>query len=1033
MSHERKLCLSGLCLDLVKCYNTVHRERVSLLLRALGIPEPVIQIWFQSLQRLCRIWIVQGTCGMLTPTVNGIPEGDSFSVICMIALDFLWVRMVRSRCPDPHLSAYADNISWAATTAHDHQHVLAMTRSFCDGSGMSVDWLKTWCWGTSQDALDVLQAVLHSQIPATKIQHKRNAMDLGSQMTYMGPPQLGKVRKRLEKARARLSKLTTMDVPLRSKCQLALGGAFPVAFYGIGLTPLGQQHIDTLRSATATALFGPCRSRNSALALVATPCCLDPMEYILLTVLRTMRRFLLHLTSDETHMFLDIAARHDGQAHRCRGPASVLKYWLLKVGWIIDRSGFLHIQHGIQLHLVNSSLAALTKWVRRTWQKEVMDLHCSRSALRHLYFDFATTRQVIASFPQKQHASLIQELSGAFQTEHQKQTWAHDSDGLCKHCGQDDTRRHRLLDCPATQDIRSRYQEVVQYLQDEGSILTEMPAVPSQPDDDLLLMLNQLHPEADVEAHVLGRMLGLIGQGLTPEIYTDGSLQHSAATVGRFAAYGIIWDTTVLDTQRCQIADAWISCQIKPSNFATLACARTSGEQSIHRSELFAIVRTCELLPRAIIFSDSASALAVAYRCLETRHLAMLCSLQDFDLVTRLWRAVHKGSYAFHKVDSHVDPKECTSLLAAFRALGNQAADDLAVTTCWNLYPEVVQMAQQVHKIVEEDKRILKQLCHFHLELHTARAKMDQLKHQQEGVERAQPSRALSPLQLFQNWTIENPWIPRPNQLQQIHACAWGQGYATQLLTWMKQCTWPADANSVTDDPGISWHELYVSWVMFSKMLVPVRRPVAMPERLQPLHSLADVDLYQVTFSEQVSEFLILVTQLAKLVGYDVWPTDRRGSARSLYRLGCSLHHRAFHSRPTVPHQAETVQTMSTYVRSRQTFDVMPPLDVAPVPHEMCQQMLGLWERNRRRAGNAITAVKARRNQGQSLANFFNRMDNGWSDNCAGWVPFTWLDGRSFGMFHVDSPWLHPSGQGSGNRKRDAYRFDTILFKWAAS
>ena len=274
--------------------------------------------------------------------------------------------------------------------------------------------------------------------------------------------------------------------------------------------------------------------------------------------------------------------------------------------------------------------------------------------------------------------------------------------------------------------------------------------MPSQPEDDLLLMLNQLHPEADVEVHVLGRLHGLIRQGLTPEIYTNGSLQNSAATMGRFAAYGLIWDTTVLDTQRCQVADAWISCQIKPSNFVTLACARTTGKQSIHRFELFASVRTCELLPRAIIFSDSASALAVAYRCLEARHLAMLCSLQDFDLVTRLWHAVQKGIYAFHKVDSHVDPRECTSLIEAFRALGNQAADDLAVTTCWNLYPEVVKMAQDVHRVVEEDKRILKQLCHFHLELHTARAKLDQSRLQQDDVERAQPSRALSPLHLLQ-------------------------------------------------------------------------------------------------------------------------------------------------------------------------------------------------------------------------------------------------------------------------------------------
>ena len=639
-AHDRKLSLSGLCLDLIKCYNTVHRPRVCLLLRALGIPEAILEVWFQSLQRLCRLWIVQGTCGQVTPTVNGIPEGDSFSVICMIALDFLWVRMVRSSSPDSLLSAYADNISWAAATEAAHQHTLSMTRSFCEGSGMAVDWMKTWCWGTTPDALAIIQKVLHDQIPATRVQHVRNAMDLGSQMTYAGPPQLGKIKKRLDRARARLTRLTTMDVPLQSKSHLALGGVYPVAFYGIAMIPLGSQHVDTLRSATASALLGPCKSRNSALALAATPACLDPFEYVVLTVIRTIRRFLLHLSPHEVQNFLDIAARHDGQAHKCRGPAGTLKYWLLKLGWIVDRTGQLHVQHGIEIHLVSSSLAAITKWVRRSWQKEVLDLHCSRQSLRHLHFDFATTRRVIASFPKKQHAALISEISGAYQTERQKQSWAHDSDGCCVHCGQEDSRLHRLLECPATQDIRLRYQEVVSFLQDEGSILAEIPAIPLQPDDDLLLMLHQLHPEADIERNILGRLLTLIQQGLLPEIYTDGSLQHGDASVGRLASYGIVWDTCVLDAQRRSVAAAWISEGVRPTSFATLACARTTGEQSIHRSELYAIVRTCELLPCAIVHSDSASALGVAHRCQEARCLAALSSLQDFDLVSRLWVAL---------------------------------------------------------------------------------------------------------------------------------------------------------------------------------------------------------------------------------------------------------------------------------------------------------------------------------------------------------------------------------------------------------
>ena len=86
-----------------------------------------------------------------------------------------------------------------------------------------------------------------------------------------------------------------MHVPLKSKTTLILGGVFPVAFYGIAMLPLGVAHIDGLRKLCADGLFDVSHSRNSALAVVATPNMLDPLEYIVITAIRTVRRFLLQL------------------------------------------------------------------------------------------------------------------------------------------------------------------------------------------------------------------------------------------------------------------------------------------------------------------------------------------------------------------------------------------------------------------------------------------------------------------------------------------------------------------------------------------------------------------------------------------------------------------------------------------------------------------------------------------------------------------------------------------------------------------
>ena len=966
------LDLSGLCLDLIKCYNTVHRARVKSILQALGLPEFVIHVWYQSLQRLRRLWIVQGTCGDLTTTVNGIPEGDSFSVVCMIALDFLWVTMVRARSVDSFLSAYADNISWAASHHDDHAWIIDQTVQFCDGFGMSIDWAKTWCWGTTTPALEAITAALRERLPHTQVDHRRNSLDLGAQMTYQGPPQLGKARARLDKAKARLHRLSSVEAPLHSKCLLALGGAMPVAFYGVALLPVGQQHVDTLRSAMATGLLGPSQSHNSALALLATPGCLDPMEFAILQVIRCARRFYFHLSEDEQRCFVDMAARHDGWAQHCKGPAGTLKCWLARLGWSIDRLGFVHIQVGIQIHLVHSSFASLAKWVRRAWQVEVLAQHCSRSALKHLDFDFASTRQIISKFPRKQHAALVQELSGAFQTERQKQTWAKDSTGLCAHCGQEDSRTHRLLHCPATQDIRNEHADVVRYLEEEGSIMAEFPAISLHPDETLLLAMHQMHPEADIAPAVLGRILTLVGQGLWPEIYTDGSLQHSNATVGKFASYGLVWDTCVMHSQRIEVAKQWIRFQTRPTNFVNLAFARTTGEQTIHRSELYAIVRTCELLPRAHIYSDSASALAVAARCQDARHLSALVNLQDFDLVRRLWLAMQQGEYTFTKVPSHVKPETCATLLESFRAWGNTFADELAITTCCHLFPQVVQLANQVHDEVSKDAEILTQVCQLHLKMHTARAKLDQANQQHPSHANVQPARALAPITVLQQWSVPQPWISQPNGLSQLSVCCWGLSLTSLLVRWMGDCVWPIDGLAQPDDPGITWHELFVSWVHFSGFLMPVRRSSGSDEYLQPIDTAVDVELYQTTFGEQVSTFLVCVTQVGKLLGYDLWPPNCKGNAKSLYRLGSCQHHGGFTVRPVIPHQRQVVDIMSRYVRTHERFDTMPDLPFHALPADMRHDLAGPWKPKYRRVTTGIAAVKVARREGNnSLQRFF--------------------------------------------------------------
>ena len=932
-NHDTHRPIAGLSLDLIKCYNTVHRRRVRDLMHACALPDVLVDQWFSSLQSLQRIWTFQGSCSLPYATCNGIPEGDSWSVVAMVLLDYLWIIAVKIQTPDAFLAAYADNISWAAEHEAAHHQVALVTVDFVRSVGMAVDWMKTWIWGISQSALQQLIRPMRQLMPAVALRATRNAMELGTQMTYAGPPALGKYKTRLVKATQRLQRLRAMKVPLRSKAALILGGVFPTAFYGIAMIPLGIAHIDTLRKLCADALLDVSHSRNSALSVIATPNMLDPLEYIVVTVIRTVRRFLLQSSSEEVTRFFDLAARADALPHHCKGPASVLRFWLQKFGWQIDRQGKVGVHVAFKLCLRSTSPATWLKWIRRAWQEELMNNYCNRANLRFLHFDFAATRRLLASFPAKQQPALIQELSGAFQVETQKAHWAPDSDGTCHHCGAVDSREHRLFDCPATSDIREPFLTTLRKFQTEGVHIHEMPALPIHDDAIMLDAIHQCHPEADVTPAVLGRMLQLIDLGCTPCVYTDGSLQFSNDPTSRFAAYALVWDTCENDERRIHVAQTWQKFGIVPENFVTFACARTTGEQTAHRSELFALVRVVEILPQAVVYSDSASALAVATKCAQARSLQVLASLQDFDLVERLWHALRQGTYAFHKVKSHVKPCKRQPAMTCFHCWGNQKADDAAVTACWNLCPQIVQQAVALHKQTQLDKSMLRQVFDLHLQLHAARAKLDQARKQSNVRSTSAADSPPTPLQTLQQWTVANPWICQPNHVQQLHASPWGTAMTQILVQWMRALVWPQDQTVGSDEPGVTWHELCISFVLHSKHLVPVRRTFPDgSERLVPLNSMQDVELYKVTLGDMSRNFSIWVNQTVKLLGYDVWPSVSHGLVRSLYRLGSSIFHQGLRLRPSFPCQSDAVQIMYTYVRSHADFEYMPVLDVSPLP-----------------------------------------------------------------------------------------------------
>ena len=144
----------------------------------------------------------------------------------------------------------------------------------------------------------------------------------------------------------------------------------------------------------------------------------------------------------------------------------------------------------------------------------------------------------------------------------------------------------------------------------------------------------------------------------------------------------------------------------------------------------------------------------------------------------------------------------------------------------------------------------------------------------------------------------------------------------------MQEVRWNSDELVSANDPGVTWLELAVSFTMWSKVLLPLRRERGNGEGyLQCFASWSDAHLFSVTLGEFSGVFSNLVQQVRKLMTTDIWPETGKGYCRSLYMLGSPTQPYGFIQRPSFPCQGPTAEYFSQYLRHHKSFDAFPPVE----------------------------------------------------------------------------------------------------------
>ena len=976
-AHKTGHHASGCCMDLIKCFNTIRRRIPLAILATLGVPLEALQTWALSMEHLQRTWVLGSAISEPMSVNNGLCEGDSFSVVGMLSLGYAWVLTLRAQDSLSGISAFADNWSWYCHNPKSHSLVARLTHQITALAGLQIDWNKSWIWVTDRSHLARLTQAVQAVAGPKPVKQLLHEMDLGCVMLYRGTHRLGKYAKRLQEGEGRFHSLQQMPHSLDVKVKLVHMGIYAQALYGSELMPLGLQHTNRMRAQLANSLFGKSRSRNSALAISVTPRLLDPELFVILKAIRSARRHLSRATAAEVADFCYTASRHTRQWQDCHGPAGCLAHYLDRLQLSLTQEGDLLIDGFVKLSLLHTGLPTLKKWLVRVWQQQLIPRFTDRRELKHsLPIAIPETQQVLARFTHKERKALLNEISGAFQTGSQQAAWDPECSGDCHHCGLPDTRHHRLFTCPVIASIRAKYQTVLQWYQDEGSAIHELPVVHEYPHDDWLRTAVHMMEPPDVDPMLYRQLQTRDHQGDSLVFYTDGSCQFQHMPGSRFAGFAVMVDLSPDDASRLQALDHFQATGHKPPSLQLVTATLLQGEPGIHRAELAAVVYVCERFQHTVVHTDSQVTLTLAEQCVLGTPLCAFSQRDDYDLVQRLWLAVRTGHRVFLKVAAHQDLQTDFGL-STFHRLGNQCVNDAAIHVTTHMLPSLQADFHKRQTSQEQEQSHLFQLLSFHLEAHRARSIAD-AKHFQR-PQQVTPARAVDRQQLAQ-YAVAQPWPSTAARRERFFASAVGPTHTKATLAWMLQVRWPLpEADPLPhQELGITWMEMCLSYILFTNTWIPVKRAAQdhADTLFQPA-TLQDMQSQHVHLSEVSEIFCSMIKNAENLSDACPWPQISRKPISSLYVLGAKVFSQGFVTRPEIPCQAQVQHLLESYLQCHPgpAFEQFPALDLTMDPLQVTQiqqELTGTWHE---RCAVAYLEFKRMRKfkkqmQGQGLLQF---------------------------------------------------------------
>ena len=933
---DLKQSLCGSALDLSKAFNLVPRFPASKLLERMGIAKHILIFWELSLSRMSRLPFAFGQLGDPIPSNTGVPEGDAWSVLCMISISTMFYYRLSSIYTTPF--AYADNWSWLTRSAKEQLKNWVIILNLVAALRMKIDVAKSWVWGSNSKIRDEMgnPAILFPNQDVT-IEIKSHVKDLGEIQQYDKHKFSAPIITRIKDACQRLERLQSLHLPIQTKALRIQTSVWPYGLHGADLHYICPRHIAKLRRSATTAFVGNKTFANAWLAmLVLSRFIVDPLLFVVMSAFRLIRRMVTYHPQLIVSLVKRIA---HFQGKITYGPASSIKRYLTFLGWNLSEDGYLTGPGWDgSLNCLQAPISEINSAMHSAWGYFVMTQIQHRKGIGDKLFETHLTRNIFSSLKDADQAILALNLLGGFQTETNKAKWDKEHTPKCPLCEQNDTQQHRFLECQKFSELRTHHVEAVNLLQQNMDwthhpILTVIPGIQQLQD-----ILRRIPPP---------ELIPVVPHGRTHHRYfTDGSCENPTQPLIRRSSWAVIQDLTEDIDMRMELA----SC-ISPTSLDTpyLKCLQTGlthGNQTVARAELIAVTQACQHAVdspncRSAEFVVDAQYVINVINLVQNDHtLIPWHKVKNCDIVQRLCGLWKQKDFKVTKIKSHQHFLLCEDKIIRWNILGNYYADRAAGQALQHVPIVVKNLVSCLMNRLELQQKGLFLVYQYICALNRARSDCltltENMHHRDNATQSPDQAMGERALPFMINYTLEHSFNPVVGDitLEQVNANLQGAKLAHCVWEWAKTLQWPSEncEHPPMASWGITWFELMINFIVLTGEFPPIK--VSGHGSSVTFVPYKDSESMMQLSSRRMASHLCLAFQnlvqcVQSLTGIKIIPSIPRKKSASMLRLGFQgLILTSFPLRPVLRRAQETMAFVFSYITKLDGAKILKlPLD----------------------------------------------------------------------------------------------------------